>query len=83
MIRDYWDLIIFVDTDFKVTLSRAINRNQEKIEDLQELKQRYKQRYIPGQQLYFTNCQLKSRADIIIDNNDYTCPILHFKRKQS
>ncbi|MGY0215761.1 hypothetical protein ACWJJH_00080 [Endozoicomonadaceae bacterium StTr2] len=79
-IKNYWDLVIFVDVDFSYSLPRAIARNQEQADDIQLLKKRYLQRYIPGQQLYFEQCDPRERADIVINNNDLTCPTLEFNR---
>ena len=47
----YWDLRIFLDVDFETALQIAMNRLVEKtfLGSEQEIIDKYKQRYIPGQ----------------------------------
>ena len=73
---NYWDIRIFVDVDFKITVKRAVKRATE-IEYIgaeQEILDKYEKRYIPGQQLYFEQAQPKEKADIIINNSDFENP---------
>jgi uridine kinase len=75
---DYWDIKIFVDVDFKITVKRAVTRAAEReyIGAEQEILDKYEKRYIPGQQLYFEKAQPKEKADIIIDNSDFENPVI-------
>lgn len=75
---NYWDIKIFVDVDFKITVKRAVKRvaEREYIGSEQEILDKYKKRYIPGQQLYFEQAQPKEKADIIIDNSDFENPVI-------
>lgn len=75
---NYWDIKIFVDVDFKITVNRAVKRAAE-IEYIgteQEILDKYEKRYIPGQQLYFEKAQPKEKADIVIDNSDFENPVI-------
>ncbi len=74
----YWDIKIFVDADFKITVDRAIRRDdeREKIGAKQDIINKYKKRYIPAQQIYFKNVKPKEKADIIIDNNNFENPVI-------
>ena len=69
---NYWDIKLFVDVDFKITVKRAVNRAAERkyIGAEQEILDKYEKRYIPGQQLYFEQAQPKEKADIVIDNSE-------------
>ncbi|WP_228288233.1 cytidylate kinase family protein [Thermosipho ferrireducens] len=75
---NYWDIKIFVDADFKVTVERAVKRNTEKdyIGSEQKIRSKYEKRYIPGQQIYFRKASPKEKADIVINNNDFENPLL-------
>jgi uridine kinase len=41
---------------------------------VEEVRHRYQNRYIPGQQLYFRTAQPERWASVIVDNNDPTKP---------
>jgi uridine kinase len=75
---NYWDIKIFVDVDFKITVKRAVKRATEReyIGAEQEILDKYEKRYIPGQQLYFDQAQPKEKADIVIDNSDFENPVI-------
>ncbi len=74
----YWDLKIFIDVPFDITLERALKRIDEinHIGSKQKIIDSYKNRYIPWQQLYFNEAHTKEKADIVIDNTDFTNPII-------
>lgn len=74
----YWDLKIFLHVDFEVSLARNIKRakDQAKIGSVQDIKKRYKARYMPGQKLYFQDAYPSITADIVINNNDFNNPVL-------
>ena len=71
----FWDLRIFLDVPFETTIQRV----QQRVKDQEYLGsenivEKYKTRYIPGQKIYFEESEPKKKADIIIDNTDYTNP---------
>ena len=73
---DYWDLKIFLDVDFKITLQRIIKRSAEhnEIISIEKIIEKFNKRYMPGQQLYFEHANSKAHADIIIDNSYFELP---------
>jgi uridine kinase len=79
----YWDFKIFLDVDFEVTQRRVTERTKDKIYlgDSQNILEKYRQRYIPGQKLYFAEVDPCSIADVVIDNNDFNSPELAIFRK--
>jgi len=77
-----WDLKIFVDIDFQTSLERALQRDLELFGNQQEITRRYRERYIPGQQLYLESVKPKTRADIIFDNRDFMNPGITLNKKQ-
>lgn len=68
-LKDYWDVKIFVDVPFTITVPRAIKRDSG-----DETKLQYEKRYVPGQKLYLQEAQPIEQADIIIDNSDFENP---------
>ena len=75
-LADYWDLKIFLDVDFKITVQRASKRDGYYLGTTQEIIEKYYQRYVPGQKLYFADAKPKEQADIIIDNSNFDKPII-------
>lgn len=78
-LADAWDLRIFVDATFDVTVARAVRRASG--EDESVVRMQYRRRYVPGQMLYLTQCQPRESADIIVDNGDLNNPELKFQRR--
>jgi uridine kinase len=75
-LRSCWDYSIFVKADFDVTLARALRRDPKLWRDSKELEQRYKCRYIPAQRCYLDECRPESCANVVIDNNNPSHPII-------
>jgi uridine kinase len=69
-----WDISIFLDIEFKTVLKRAIIRDKEYFRTIENVKEKYKKRYIPGEKIYLKLCKPKERATIVINNNDYNEP---------
>lgn len=65
-----WDYRIFVRVDFEVALQRAMIRDRELFGSSEAVRERYLQRYIPGQQLYFQAVNPQKLADVVVENND-------------
>jgi uridine kinase len=80
---DHWDLAIFLQVDFDVSLSRALTRDLAERgdpADAESLKVRSYQRYIPGQRLYLKEAIPRELADVVIEYNDLENPTLIIKR---
>ena len=73
-----WDYRIFVHVDFEVALQRAMVRDQELFGSSEAVRERYLQRYFPGQRLYLVVVNPQKRADVIVENNDLMHPQLVF-----
>lgn len=43
---------------------------------VEAVRERYRRRYIPGQELYFSRCAPQEIADVVIDNTDVSDPKL-------
>jgi uridine kinase len=69
-IVDAWDLSVFLDAPFTETARRMAERDGTD-PDPEHPRTR---RYVEGQRLYYAACQPQQRADILIDNSDFTSP---------
>ena len=72
----YWDLKIFLDVTSSTVIARAITRDKYYLGSEQEIIDKYHQRYIPGENIYFQEAHPKHTADIVIDNNDFENPVI-------
>lgn len=70
----YWDYKVFIDTSFENTTKRAIIRDNELFGGEEKVIKIYKERYIPGQELYLKKHNPISVSDIVLNNNDYLKP---------
>lgn len=68
-----WDLAIWVDAPFDVTVERAVARDARD-GGSGELRRAYVRRYVPGQRIYLERCRPKQQADIVVNNTDFSRP---------
>lgn len=71
-----WDLVIFVAADFAATRKRVLVRDLPYLGSVERVEALYQTRYIPGQELYFRECQPYRRADVVVVNDDPRQPEL-------
>ena len=69
-----WDLRIFVSTAFERTVDRARIRDEALYGSTTEVERRWRNRYIPAQQLYFATARPTEHADIIVHNDEPNRP---------
>ena len=75
-LSEHWDFTIFVEAAFETILVRAGKRDAVLFGGAEEVRKRYERRYIPGQMLYFDECRPTERANVVVDNNDPSNPLL-------
>ena len=68
----YWDMTIFLDAPFEVTVRRMANRDgrPSRIDAVENA------RYVNGQKLYLRECRPKSLATVVVDYTNLERPIL-------
>jgi uridine kinase len=71
-----WDLSLFIQVDPAISLERALNRDLSLFGSRHATEQRYRERYLPGQELYLSLVHPEERAEVLIDNNDPAAPRL-------
>jgi uridine kinase len=75
-INSWWDYRIFVDVSFEAALQRAIARDGPRMGGERSTENKYRQRYFPGQRLYFDLAKPKNLAHVIVHNDDPSEPNL-------
>lgn len=71
---DRWDLRVFVSTALEKTVDRAVIR-ERRVSSRAEVERRWRERYIPSQQLYFATVGPAQLADIVVHNDDPQQPV--------
>jgi uridine kinase len=66
---DRWDLRIFVSTALEKTVDRAVIR-ERRVSSRAEVQRRWRERYIPSQQLYFATVRPTDHVDVIVHNDE-------------
>ncbi len=75
--NEFWELRIFLQAEFEVTLERAVHRALERDGTVQGVRESYAKRYIPGQRMYLKTVRPQTIADVMVDNNDVSTPSLY------
>lgn len=70
---DRWDLRIFVSTALDKTVDRAVIR-ESRVSSRADVERRWRERYIPSQQLYFATVRPTDHVDIIVHNDEPRLP---------
>jgi uridine kinase len=68
-LMDQWDLRIFVSTAFEKIVDRALIRERPVLSAV-DAERRWRERYIPSQQLYFATARPTDHADIVVHNDE-------------
>lgn len=71
---DYWDIKILLETSDDVVIERGARRDTERLGSYKIAKQKYIDRYIASQTIYYNEESPREKADIIINNNDIESP---------
>lgn len=71
---DRWDLRVFVSTALEMTVDRAVIR-ERRVSSRAAVERRWRERYLPAQQLYFGTVRPTDHADIIVHNDDPRQPV--------
>lgn len=73
---NYWDLKILLDTGDETVIERGARRDAERLGSYEVARQKYIDRYIASQTIYYNEESPEKRADIIIDNNVVGSPFI-------
>jgi uridine kinase len=67
-LRELWDFSIFVHCTFEEIIRRAEARDAKLLGGVEAVRERYRKRYVPGQELYFDRCRPREVASTVVDN---------------
>ncbi len=70
----FWDLRIYVDVSFETVLRRGAARDAAWMDSLAAAEERYRTRYIPGEQMYVDQVRPADRAQLVVNNEDPSNP---------
>jgi uridine kinase len=79
----HWDFRIFVNASFDTTLKRALTRDVELFGTEEVVRERYTERYIPGERMYLDGVRPRESADVVVENDDPADPGLVWRREPS
>ncbi|MBS2966842.1 hypothetical protein KGA66_27655 [Actinocrinis puniceicyclus] len=65
-----WEMRVFVSVAFEEALERARSRDQALFGSAAEVERRYRDRYVPAQQLYLAAAHPIQHADVIVYNDE-------------
>ncbi|MEU8390842.1 cytidylate kinase family protein [Micromonospora sp. NPDC048843] len=77
---DRWDLRIFVSTALEKTVDRAVIR-EGRVSTRAHIERRWRERYIPSQQLYFATARPTRHADVVVHNDEPQRPVWEAARR--
>jgi uridine kinase len=75
-LNDLWDFRVVVEVDADEALRRALLRDEDLFGSPDEALRRYRNRYVPGQQLYLGEVDPPALADVVFQNTDVASPSL-------
>lgn len=68
---EYWDLKIYLKTDFETASKRGIHRDSAQLGGFEKAKEKYENRYHLASKMYIEENNPESKADFIINNSDF------------
>jgi len=77
-LASWWDFVIFLRIDPEVALKRATTRDGGSMAD--DAERRYRERYMPGQELYLRSVGPEAQADLVIDTGGVPFIVRPFSR---
>ncbi len=64
-----WELRVFVSVALERTVDRAVIR-ERRVSSRADVERRWRERYLPSQELYFARVRPADQADIVVHNDD-------------
>ena len=69
--KEYWDLKIYLKTEFNIALKRGIERDLQQFGHFEHAKEKYEKRYHLASKIYILENNPENEADIIINNSNF------------
>ena len=77
-LNDCWDYRVFIEVDPSLATARGIERDAGWMGSAEAARERYEQRYAPGESLYLKSVRPWELADAVVENDDPASPGLRF-----
>lgn len=77
---DRWELRVFVSTALEKTVDRAVVR-ERRVSSRAEVERRWRERYLPSQQLYFATARPTDHVDMIVHNDEPQQPLWEIRAR--
>ena len=74
--REFWDYTVLLDVSDETAIGRGAIRDTNRIGNIEAARNKYINRYIASQKIYYDECEPQNRASIIVDNTDFKNPIV-------
>lgn len=78
---DRWDLRVFVSTALEQTVDRAVVRERQ-VSSRADVERRWRERYLPAQQLYFAAVRPTEHADVLVHHDEPRQPAWETRRRR-
>jgi uridine kinase len=73
-LRPLWDLVVYLRVSPELSRDRGMARDSSRGDAMDDLADRYRERYLPGQAMYRAECDPEAGADILVDMTDLAAP---------
>jgi uridine kinase len=78
-LNDCWDYRVFIEVDQGVVLEHGLRRDAAWMGSPDEARERYENRYVPGERLYLESVRPWALADVIVGNDVPESPEVRFR----
>ncbi len=72
--KAYWDYTVLLDVADATAIERGSIRDAGRIGDIAAAREKYVNRYIASQKIYYDECLPQEKASIVVDNTDFSNP---------
>jgi uridine kinase len=72
---EFWDLRVWLDVSPELALERGVGRDADR-EGRDEAERLHRDRYRAAEEIYISEVDPLSRADLLIDNSDLAPPVM-------
>lgn len=79
-LRSRWSLAVHLHVPPETTIERALGRDADLMGGAEQVLVRYRERYLPAQELYRAESDPFAYADLVIDSSDPAHPVALFER---
>ncbi|MGB4967128.1 MAG: P-loop NTPase fold protein [Candidatus Saccharimonadales bacterium] len=76
--RSFFDIKVLIEVDKELCIQRGVQRDMADMGGYEIALEKYQNRYMPSQDIYFKEVNPVQYADVIIDNNDLAHQVVRF-----